>query len=293
MPRGVPAAGFRKTKNWSTTKSGSTSSNVAVASPVVNTTPVDRNTIRLKLSERFGAMDKMTHATMWGKNKSLIISGPAGLGKSHGVMLLAEKYEAQGNRVTVIKGFVRPTGLYKALFDHRDSTDVVIFDDADSIFQDPIALNLLKAATDMTKKRVLSWRAETRMETEDGEALPQHFEFNGKIIFITNYDFDYLIQKGNMNSPHFQAMISRSIYLDLAIKTIDDYLVRIEQIAPMMYTEAGLDEELGAEISQFIEQNALRLRERSLRMVLMLIQLVQLDHSGWQQLARCTVFKSA
>jgi hypothetical protein len=277
-------------KVWTAKKNGGLS-NVIEIHPVQKHVEETIEQIQAKLKERFAALDTMAIATLNGKNKSLIVSGPAGLGKSFGVMKAAEAFEKAGAKIAVVKGFVRPTGLYKVLFEHRNRGDVVIFDDADSVFQDDIALNLLKGACDMTKKRTLSWRAETKMETEDGEQMPTQFEFEGSIIFITNVDFDYNIAKGNNRAQHFQAMISRSIYLDLMMKTTRDYLVRIEQVAPDMFKMENVNAQQGEEILKFIRKEHNHLRELSLRMVLKLINLSRIDAQGWQALARTTCFK--
>ncbi len=282
MPRGIPKSGQRMTKNR------------LAAIAVKPVAPIKQETdaqIRMKLSERFTALDKMSESTILGNIKSLIVSGPAGLGKSYGVMKIAAKYENSGHQVTCIKGFVRPTGLYKTLYENRHPNCVLIFDDADSIFNDDISLNLLKGACDMTRTRHLHWLAETRMEDEDGERLPTSFNFEGSIIFITNYDFDSFIAKGTRLAPHFEAMISRSIYLDLAMKTKRDYMIRIHQIAPAMMAELGLTEKDGEEIVAFIDKNHEKLRELSLRMVLKIANLRRMDRSGWETDARVTCFK--
>jgi hypothetical protein len=86
----------------------------------------------------------------------------------------------------------------------------------------------LKAATDSTKGRKLQWLAETKMLDEEGDRMPRFFDFEGSVIFITNYDFDEFIDRGHKLSPHFEALISRSHYLDLAMKTKQDY-VRSEE----------------------------------------------------------------
>ena len=292
MARGVPKAGFRMTKNRM--KNGFNAAAIVKAIPVVQieVKPQTDAEIRLKLRENFGAMDKMAEQTVLGINKSLIISGPTGLGKSYGVMRAAEKYENKGRNVAVVKGFVRATGLYKTLYENRHKNCVVIFDDADSIFADDVSLNLLKGACDMTRTRKLNWLAETRMETEDGDKLPTSFEFEGSIIFITNYDFDWLIAKGNRLSPHFEAMISRSMYLDLDMKTTRDYMIRIQTVVGEgMLRDLGLSDEEATEIVEFIDKNYQKLRELSLRMVLKLASLMRMDRGDWQRMARVTCFK--
>jgi hypothetical protein len=293
MPRGVPKAGFRKTKNTLIKQA------VGVHKPQLAVVPMTRpvetdSQIREKLSERFAAMDKMADATLSGINKALIISGPAGLGKSYGVMKLADKYEKEGNQVTTIKGFVRPTGLYKKLYENRYPHCVLIFDDADAIFMDDIAMNLLKGACDMTRRRTISWLAETKMEDEDGERVPTQFDFEGRIIFITNMDFDSFIARGTRLGPHFEAMISRSIYLDLAMHTRRDYMMRIQMVVEEgMLDQLGMNATDAKELLKFIDMNCERLRELSLRMVIKLANIMKMDRKDWQRLARVTCMKSA
>jgi len=296
MPRGIPKNGFRMTKNrrLNGVKAGKVLPLKTVELKQTFIEPETKETdeqIRAKLSDRFTSMEKMARATIAGSNKSLIISGPAGLGKSYGVMKAAVDFERRGSQITVIKGFVRPTGLYKVLYENRHSHCVVIFDDADSIFTDDVSMNLLKGACDMTRTRKLHWLAETRMEDEEGDRLPNSFEFEGSIVFITNTDFDYCIAKGNKLSPHFEAMISRSLYLDLAMHSRRDYLIRIQMVIEEgMLKELGLSSFDAKELMIFIENNVDNLRELSLRIVLKLANLMKIDRADWQKLAKQTCF---
>ena len=293
MPRGVPKSGVRMTKKrleagapvpaWKAAKL----STVELAPVVVETD----DEIRVKLDERFAALSLMAQATMEGTNKSLIVSGPAGVGKSHGIMKMAEQMEADGKQVVVVKGFVRPTGLYRIFYENRFENCVIVFDDADP-FGDDVSLNLLKAACDMTRSRRLSWLTETKMEDEEGERLPRNFEFEGSVIFITNYDFDDMIARGSRLAPHFEALISRSIYLDLAMKTNRDYIVRIQQVLEDgMLRDEGITKKQEKEIMAFIETNAQSLRELSLRMVRKIATIMKMNEKTWEQLARVTCLR--
>jgi hypothetical protein len=246
-----------------------------------------------KLTDRFAAMETLAEATATGKNRSLIISGPAGLGKSYGVMKVVEDLESKGYRPYVVRGYVRPTGLYKTLYEFKDPNCVVVFDDADSVFLDDVSLNILKTACDMTKSRRLSWLTETRMEDEEGERLPRNFEFEGSIIFITNYDMSSMAANGNKLAPHFEAMISRSHYLDLEMKTKRDYVVRIKQVVRDhgMLSREGFTKVQEESILDFIVEEQDRLRELSLRMVIKLAGLMKMDSLGWKKLAKITCFR--
>lgn len=285
MPRGVPKSGVRMTAKR--LANAAAASQVALAAPAVFETDAD---IETRLDSAYDAMQTMALATALGKNKSLIISGPAGVGKSYTVTQILDQLEDQ-TLGTFVKGYVRATGLYKMLYENRFKQCVIVFDDADSIFMDDTSLNLLKAACDMTKSRRISWLSETKMEDEEGERLPRSFEFEGSIIFITNYDFDNLIDKGNRLAPHFQALISRSHYLDIGIKTNREYVIRLKQVVRQgMLREAGYTSSQETELLEFIDDNQNRLRELSLRMVMKLAGLMNMS-GDWKKLARATCMR--
>lgn len=283
MPRGVPKSGVRMTAKRRA------ATNVLVQPEPVVKQESDAE-IAERLKDRFEAMDAMAMATFEGHNKTLIISGPAGVGKSHTVNQIMEQMEGK-KLCTFVKGYVRPTGLYKMLYENRHEDCVLVFDDADSVFLDDVSLNLLKAACDMTRVRRLSWLSETKMEDEDGERLPRSFEFEGSIIFITNYDFDALIDKGNKLAPHFQALISRSHYLDVGIKTKRDYIVRLRQVvAGGMLDNMMISEDEKTDLMKFVTDNQDSLRELSLRMLLKLVGLMSMG-GDWKKMARATCMK--
>ena len=287
MPRGVPKSGFRKTKKRMS--SGLIKNFNSVVVPVKKETEAE---IEQKLSERFATQNTMVLATVKGNNKSMIISGPAGVGKSYNVGVVLDDHSHQVHS-TVIKGYVRPTGLYKTLHEFRHSNCVIVFDDADSIFNDDVSLNLLKAACDTSKKRVLHWLTETRMEDEEGERMERSFEFQGSIIFITNYDFDEMIARGSRLAPHFEALVSRSHYLDLGMTTVDDYVVRIKQVVRDhgMLRDAGFSTVEETTLISYVIDNKYKLRELSLRMILKLANLMRIDAKNWMTLAKTTCLK--
>jgi hypothetical protein len=286
MPRGVPKAGFRNTRKRRLAQ-------VQFQVPIAKSTETIPQ-IEVKLKDRFDALEVMAEATGKGINRSLIVSGPAGLGKSYTVEQKMAQLERKGYSVNYIKGYVRPLALYKLLYESRFCNSVLVFDDADSIFHDDVSMNLLKGACDSNDRRVLYYLSKSldNETDEDGESVPEKFEFEGSIIFITNYDFDNMINSGNKLAPHFEALVSRSHYLDLAMKTKMDYLVRIKQVVREgMLKSRGFDEVDSVLIMQFIESNMDSLRELSLRMVCKISSLYKMDKTNWQKLAKQTCFR--
>ena len=290
MPRGVPKAGFRMTKNrknGKARKSGAVTNSVTFDTGAMYREPEVQETedqIRNKLDERFSAMTMMVESAIKGDVRAIIFSGPAGVGKSHEVHAALDRLKPYH---TIIHGFVRPTGLYRTLYEYRQPGSVVVLDDADSIFGDDISLNILKVACDTTRKREISWLSEIRMEDEGGDKLPRSYEFEGTIIFITNQDFDYLIEKGNKLAPHMSALVSRSMYLDMKMHSKRDYIVRIKQVIEKgMLKDLGLSKQDEVEIMDFITKYQDTIRELSLRMIVKLANLKKSRPTKWYQLAK-------
>ena len=243
--------------------------------------------IDARISERFDILDVLTEACTVGNARALIVSGPAGLGKSFTVEKRLNEWDPNEINHTIVKGFVRATGLVKLLYQYREEGQVIVFDDADSIFYDDISLNLLKAVCDTTERRRVSWLSEGKLiDDESANIIPRSFNFNGTIIFITNMDFDALIDRGHKLAPHLQALVSRSHYIDLSMKTRRDYLVRINQVI-----KQGLLNHLNGverhEVIEFINSNHERLRELSLRVALK-IGALRKQGSNWQKMAKIT-----
>jgi len=286
MPRGVPKAGRRAPRGSRLLERQSFQPQVVVS----NETDEE---IDAKLRERFGVLAELANAAVDGDIRAMIVSGPAGLGKSHTVEAVLDRYDPEGTRHCIIKGFVRGTGLFKKLWQYRNPGNVLVFDDADSIFFDDNSLNLLKAACDSTEKRTISYLAESMMEDEDGGRIPRTFRFEGTIIFITNFDMDDAIDRGHRLEEHFKALISRAHYIDMAMKSRRDYVVRIKQVVgDGMLRMAGYNLEEQTDVMRFLDKNQDQLRELSLRMVLKLAAVRRSSPTKFESMARVTCCKT-
>lgn len=285
MPRGVPKAGFRKTRN----STASLQRMLEVYQPATVVVETDEE-IEQKLADRFEVLGLMTDGALSGDINSLIVSGPAGLGKSYTVEKALEAWDPNAVNHRVLKGYIKATALYKLLYAHRARGQVLVFDDADDVFLDETAINLLKAALDSTDRRIISYMTEgSLIDDETAERLPKSFQYEGTIIFITNYDFDGMIDRGSKLAPHLQALVSRSHYVDLAMKTNRDYIIRIRQVVRQGLLEnIGLSSAQQREVCSFIESNQDTLRELSLRMALKLGTICRRHGAKWMKIARIT-----
>jgi hypothetical protein len=247
-----------------------------------------------RIGDRFAILNEMTKAVATNKVRAVIVSGPPGIGKSFGVESTLEELnlfdDIAGNKrkFEMVKGAMSAIGLYKKLYEHKDSGHVVCFDDCDAILYDDLALNLLKAALDSGKKRMLHWNTESRTLYQEG--MPNSFEFHGGVIFISNIKFDNV--KSKKLQDHLQALQSRCHYLDLTIDSMRDRMLRIRQICRQgMLDKYGMPGEEQEKLIQFIFDNRNRLREVSLRMVLKIADLWKMAPDRYQTLAHQTCMK--
>lgn len=241
--------------------------------------------VEARIETRFQVFETLVDDVVEGSIRGLIVSGPPGMGKSFPVEQKLKEVEMS----RVIKGHASAKGLYELLYQYSEEGAIVVIDDADSIFADEKALNLLKSALDTTEERVLSWAISEERLGED--STPTSFVFEGSIIFITNLDFDAMIAKGNRIAKHLEAIISRTHYVDLMMKSARDCIVRIKQVVRETKMLSHLNGSERKEVVQFLEDHMLKLRELSLRTALKVGSLRK-SNANWQEVAKITCCKS-
>ena len=240
-------------------------------------------------------LEDMTRACKKGDVRAMIVSGPPGVGKSHGVEKVLAKHDVLSTlantapKYVVVKGAMSPLGLYMKLFNYSAKDNVVVFDDCDSIFQDELSLNILKAALDSKKTRKIFWNTDSRALRSEG--IPDQFEFKGSAVFITNLKFEKV--KGKLRE-HLEALESRCHYIDLTIDTDREKMLRIKQIvSDGMLDEYAFEDDTAEEILDFVSINKDRLRELSLRTVLKIADLAKAFPTKWESMAENTVMRRA
>ena len=244
-----------------------------------------------RIRERFDMLKDMTKAVKKGDVRAMIVSGPPGVGKSHGVEEVLDRYKTMehlgaAKKYEIVKGAMSPIGLYVKLFNYSDKDNVIVFDDCDAVFDEPLALNILKAALDSKKKRTIHWNTDSFKLRNEG--VPDSFEFKGSAIFITNLKFDQV--KSKKLKSHLEALESRCHYMDLTIDSERDKMLRIKQvIRDGMLDAYTLSDEVKEDIIDFVDINKKRLRELSLRTVLKVADLAVAFPTKWEAMAENTV----
>ncbi len=254
--------------------------------------------IMARLADRFEILDDMTRAVKAGKVRSMIVTGPPGVGKSFGVERVLSKHDVFANvandaklkKYEVVKGAMSALGLYAKLFAYKDSKSILVFDDCDSVLLDDLSLNILKAALDSGSKRMIHWNTDSRLLANEG--IPNSFEFQGGCIFITNIKFENVRSKKLRD--HLEALESRCHYLDLTIDTEREKLLRIKQVVrdADMLSKYDMTDEAKSEVVDFIITNAKKMRELSLRMVLKVADIRVSMPSKWQSVVAVTCMRS-
>jgi len=248
---------------------------VAMAAAVEKSNKYDINT-------RFGFVEKLVTMVATGVQPSAVITGEGGLGKTftvtktlaaHGYKDISELAEFQVGSVIntakcfmMVKGYSTAKGLYRTLFENQKS--VIVFDDCDAVLKDPVALNLLKGALDSYGKRIISWNAD--MKDDD---LPRSFNFEGRVIFISNMDQDRIDQ----------AIRSRSMMIDLSM-TFDQKIDRMEYIAKSDEFLPEYDAKIKSDALALIREVGKEAKEISLR-TLIAVSKVRASNKEWKDLA--------
>ncbi|NBV01393.1 MAG: hypothetical protein EBS31_08220 [Burkholderiaceae bacterium] len=172
--------------------------------------------------EMFKNIERLTKMVGRGLQPSLVITGGAGMGKTHIVKSTLEGMGLQESYDFVhFKGRATAAGLFVTLYENNDK--IIVLDDCDSVFRDDDAVNILKGALDSYDTRKISYISTKSLKDEYGAEVPRHFEFSGRIIFISN------ISQSKLD----EAIRSRSFVADVDL-TNDQMFERIEQLMPQM-----------------------------------------------------------
>lgn len=238
-------------------------------------------TSEFSINDRFMFTEQLVTMVATGATASCVITGEGGLGKTYSVIKalkaagLTDVTEIPVGEVVsprksyrVVKGFSTAKGLYKILFENKNS--IIVFDDCDSVLKDPDALNLLKGALDSYDKRIITWNTSV---SDDG--LPRVFEFKGGVVFVSNMQADKISQ----------AIRSRSMNVDLSMST-DQKIERMETIMTTNEFMPGISYNVKNDALEVIRENKSVAREISLRTLINVIKIRNTNSANWKILAK-------
>lgn len=234
-----------------------------------------------ELEEAYSILSTFIRHIANGKCRGLLLNGPAGIGKTNSVSRLLDQHGTQSYKI--VAGNMSIFNLYIELYRHREQGEIIVLDDIDGVFKQIDGINILKAATDTTKQRRISWATSNPMLKIWG--IPKAFDYNGGIIVISN---EQLIGRNGRLGLHLAALSDRLHHLSLGT---DD---KKEQFLQLCYyvvkhgllSSRGLDAEQQNEILLYITQHFKKLPRISLRTATNLAELMLLEPDQWKVLAK-------
>jgi hypothetical protein len=290
LGRGVPAKGYRMTKNrMALMASGVSLEDILgkrIAAPAQPTIPQNMDTNpqivakkqEFDINQRFEFVEQMITMVANGVQPAALITGRGGVGKSYTVAktLRDNGYvDVSGmNQDCVpsdiltfrtIKGFSSAKGLYRLMHDNNNS--VILLDDCDEVLENGNCLDLLKGALDSSGPRIISWNVEMR------DSLPRSFEFTGRIILISN----------KAQEQVDQAVRSRALTVDVSM-TADEMIERMTHIAAQAEFMPEYDDNIKMDALEFVSLNRNKITNLSLRS-LMTVAKIRASNNDWQGLA--------
>lgn len=186
------------------------------------------NPIVRRVVDRFKTIQQISEAfvTKDSAQKGLLISGDAGMGKSHYVkqaFLLTDTTSRVDYQKS--KSFTAPA-LYAKLWENRNQGDVVVFDDCSLSSMTGEGFrkltDFLKGALELTSgPRMLGYEAASANALFKELGVPREFDFQGSIIWITNTTIDNLEKKFK---DHWSAIERRFINIEIKLTKEEKYM---------------------------------------------------------------------
>lgn len=217
-----------------------------------------------------------------------------------------------GNGYFKNTGTASPFGIYEMLYKHRNS--IILFDDSDGALSDQDGRNIIKAATDTKKQRKLAWSKKNAKlfdpdrgppkpkgkkkggrddididnidDFEDDiddtleeptDMIPSHFNFEGRIIFISNMQLDKLDPDGALRTRAFVIAIN---------PTNEEIYQRMGEIIDNIHLESGsLTRDERLEVLDIIKSSNKK-GDASLRTLVRALNIASSGASQWKTLVR-------
>ena len=242
------------------------------------------------VKERFDILSMLTKGATAKNIRAMVVTGAPGIGKTYNVEQILERSKVPHE---IVRGTLSAINLYMLAYKYRHAGNVIVLDDADDIFHDEDALNILKVLCDTSATRTVSYRKEAHQLKEND--IPQQFEFNGAMIFISNVDFQRFVDEGkNKFASHMGALMNRSLYLDLQIHDRNSLGVWVAHIAQSgrIFDREDVPQNLRQPILNFLRDNREELRTLSIRTLMQLCGIAKENPTKWEGIARVLLTRS-
>ena len=233
-------------------------------------------------------LEGLTQGLIKGAFNALFVAGKGGTGKTTVVeKALANAGLTDGHGYFKNTGSASPAGIYTLLYHHRN--DIILFDDCDGALSDTDSRNLIKAATDTKKSRKLVWNKKSSFifnpdeddadQYEDDETMaPKFFNFEGRVIFISNLPLNKLDPDGALRTRAFVINVD---------PTNDELIEHMGNILHTIQMEDGLNlsKEEKENVLSVVKQSKNK-ADISLRKLVRSLNLAASGAPNWEQLVK-------
>jgi hypothetical protein len=250
-----------------------------------------------EIRDRFNIFNDMIRGTFAdGQSliQALIVSGAAGVGKSYTAeWALDAAKQKYGIKYEIVRGMISPIDLYELAYKMREPRHVIVLDDADAIFDDEVGLNLLKGLLDTSIERKVNWMTDHPRFKGEG-ALDKSFIYRGAILFLTNKDFQKYMDDGKGKYvPHMEALMSRSIYLDLCMHERREVALWARHLVlkNRILQDIGTTQSEEMMLMDWIRDNTENLRELSIRTAIKLARIFKQNPTEWKRRAEILLLR--
>lgn len=137
----------------------------------------------------------------------LIVMGDAGTGKSHYVKTALRDAGVQKNVEFIKGGTITAPSLYVKLWLNRQAHRIMVLDDVDIIGHPDKnkIVPMILGAVEEGRNRKVTWSTATKNQLMKEHGIGNEFEFNGKVIIITNYTHQHIQDKFKQYSQAFKS----------------------------------------------------------------------------------------
>jgi len=181
-----------------------------------------------------------------GFHDALMINAKHGIGKSYQIQkTLTNELGADGFKTQA--GYCPPFQFYKKLWEVESNPEqeVLFLDDIEGLINNKKALAILKQATwSETDSRYVEWNSSSsKLQNDNGENIPEKFEFTGRIIMCFNDIPD---------DPIVHSLQDRCFYHELQF-TYEQRLKLIRAVAEKGVPDHDIPEDARIEIANWIK----------------------------------------
>ena len=153
------------------------------------------NPIAKEVADTFDGVKAMTTTFALNPNSAIngmIVSGDAGVGKTHNVKTALRQAGVQKNVEYIKGGKITAASLYVKLWLNRASHRIVVLDDCDIIHHQEKRqiVPMLLGATELGQKGEVTWEVAKKNDLMKEHNVETRFDFEGSVIWITNDTVD-------------------------------------------------------------------------------------------------------